>query len=291
MTRSRTTALADHLRAQIADGVLPTGQKLPSEAQLIAEHGVSRTVVREALGRLQAEGLIHTRRGAGSYALTPPSETTTPATRPVRTPEERLQLIEFRLAVETEGAALAAERRNEAQLAALRTELESFSAAERNPAQAMRHDFRFHRLLAEASGNPFLLDAVDGLGSAMITMPRTRITGSSESDGDAAKRDASPPGIAAPAHKGKRHKEGEHATGRPEHTGTEDAGTRSTTPWTAAAEGAASSLSGPSAHRQAAQEHGQILAAVAGEDPRAAAAGMRTHLTASRTRLLRDAGI
>lgn len=251
MTPSRTDALADRLRTQIAEGAVPPGHKLPSEAQLIAEHEVSRTVVREALGRLQAEGLIHTRRGAGSYALAPPAATTTPAVRPVRTVEDRLRLIEFRVAVETEAAALAAARRSTAQLTSLENKLEAFSSAEGNPAQAMQHDFRFHRLLAEAAGNPYLLDAVEGLGSTMITMPRTRIAGSSGTQ------------------TGNRAENGSSAANR---------------------SGAPPSSAGSSSHQQAAQEHGQILAAVATQDPQAAAAAMRTHLTASRSRLLRDSG-
>lgn len=272
-TPSRTAALADMLRAQIAEGALPPGQKLPSEAQLIAEHAVSRTVVREALGRLQAEGLIHTRRGAGSYALTPPIETTTPAAQPVRTAEDRLHLIEFRLAVETQAAALAAERRTRAQLDALRSELEACSAAEKNPAKAMQHDFRFHRILAEASGNPFFLNALDGLGSAMITMPRTRITGTPDPKGpgepDPARADRL---AAAPGDPTKR------ATSEPE-------ADRAQTGETAPNRTAQASATATSSHQQAAQEHGQILAAVATEDSRAAAAAMHLHLSSSRRRL------
>lgn len=272
MNRSRTAILTDHLRAQIADGSLPPGQKLPSEAQLITEHGVSRTVVREALGRLQAEGLIYTRRGAGSYALTPPAETTTPTARPVRTPEERLRLIEFRLAIETEGAALAAERRSQAHLQALSSELDAFSAAEGSPAQAMQHDFRFHRLLAEASSNPFLLDALDGLGSAMITMPRTRITSSPDIDeGDARKQHHGH----LWTQDGKRRRAAGSRTDGTDHGGSSHV--PASTP--------ALPPSSPSAHQQATREHGQILAAVTDRDPMAAAAAMRLHLSSSRMRL------
>ncbi|MFD1214798.1 winged helix-turn-helix domain-containing protein, partial [Arthrobacter sp. GCM10027362] len=73
MTRNLTATLVDELRARIVDGSLAPGEKLPSENTLIAEHGVSRTVVREAITRLQAEGLVHTRRGAGSFVLIPPA--------------------------------------------------------------------------------------------------------------------------------------------------------------------------------------------------------------------------
>ena len=74
MSRNLTADLASDLRRRIVDGVLAPGAKLPSENTLISEFGVSRTVVRSALTRLQAEGLVETERGRGSFALTPPSD-------------------------------------------------------------------------------------------------------------------------------------------------------------------------------------------------------------------------
>ncbi|APX32077.1 GntR family transcriptional regulator [Brachybacterium sp. P6-10-X1] len=182
MAAHRTAALVEELRRRIVDGEIAPGQKLPSESELIAAHDVSRTVVREAITRLRADGLVRTRRGAGSYALTPPadSEGAWPA-RPVRTVADRRALLELRTAVESEAAALAAERRSEADLAAMGDALARFAEVVGAPAAALEHDFAFHRAVAEASGNPFVLDLVDALGPTMIAMPRRRLEASADS--------------------------------------------------------------------------------------------------------------
>jgi GntR family transcriptional regulator, transcriptional repressor for pyruvate dehydrogenase complex len=177
MTRNLTATLVDELRARIVDGSFAPGEKLPSENTLIAEHGVSRTVVREAITRLQAEGLVHTRRGAGSFALIPPAaaEGGATAARAAKTLDERRHLLAFRAAIESEAAALAAGRRTGGQLALLDAALAAFDAAGDNPASAMSCDFDFHRSVAEASGNPYIIDAITGFGPAMIAMPPHRL--------------------------------------------------------------------------------------------------------------------
>lgn len=184
----RSDVLAESLREQIMSGAIAAGQKLPSESALITEHQVSRTVVREALGRLHAEGLITTRRGLGSFALTPPPLTSPSSTRPVRTLKDRLDVIDYRLALEPEAAALAAHRGGESgsfdqQLSALEATCHGFAHSAENPAQAIQHDFSFHRGIALLSGNPYLLDALDSLGPVMIAMPRTRLEGAHSEHG------------------------------------------------------------------------------------------------------------
>jgi GntR family transcriptional regulator, transcriptional repressor for pyruvate dehydrogenase complex len=177
MTRNLTADLAADLRSRIVDGVIQPGEKLPSENTLIGEFGVSRTVVRAALTRLQAEGLVETERGRGSFALTPPpaDPTSGPPARAVVTAEDRLHLLEFRMGVETEAAALAAGKRTERQLNAIRQALAEFTDSVEHPAHAMKADFEFHKAVAAASGNPFYTDCLTSLGQTMIAMPRTRL--------------------------------------------------------------------------------------------------------------------
>ncbi|MFI2105219.1 FadR/GntR family transcriptional regulator [Isoptericola sp. NPDC019693] len=167
-------ALVATLRRRIVEGDIAPGEKLPSEAALAVEHQVSRTVVREAIARLNLEGLVHTRRGSGSYALAPPAGDgeDVPVARSL---EDRLGLVDFRLGVETQAAALAAERRSDAHLDALAVRLRDLDGAQGHPATAMQHDFAFHRLVAEAAQNRYLLDALDRLGPQMIAMPRGRL--------------------------------------------------------------------------------------------------------------------
>ncbi|MEX5271924.1 FadR/GntR family transcriptional regulator [Kocuria sabuli] len=182
MSRNLTAALVDDLRARIVDGRIAPGERLPSESSLIAEHGVSRTVVREAVARLQAEGLVHTRRGSGSFALTPPAASA-PAGRPVRTLLDRRSLLAFRTGVESEAAALAATARDEQQLARMEESLLRTEQDADHPAAALEHDFEFHRTVAEASHNPYYVDALTGLGPAMITMPPRRLGGAAGTGG------------------------------------------------------------------------------------------------------------
>lgn len=175
MSRNLTADLAADLRQRIVDGAIQPGDKLPSENTLIGQFGVSRTVVRAALTRLQAEGLVETERGRGSFVLTPPPQGSTAGGRTVASMEDRLHLLDFRIGVEAEAAALAARNRSERQLQALSKALEDFSASGEHPAHAMKADYEFHRAIAAASGNPFYSDALASLGPTMIAMPRTRL--------------------------------------------------------------------------------------------------------------------
>lgn len=177
MSRNLTADLAADLRTRIVDGVIQPGDKLPSENTLIGEFGVSRTVVRAALTRLQAEGLVETERGRGSFALTPPTggPQAAPGGRAVVSMEDRLHLLEFRIGVEAEAAALAARNHSERQLKAVSKALEEFTASGDHPAHAMKSDYEFHRAIAAASGNPFYSDCLASLGQTMIAMPRTRL--------------------------------------------------------------------------------------------------------------------
>ncbi|MCW4465668.1 GntR family transcriptional regulator [Glutamicibacter sp. MNS18] len=174
MKPNLTTTLVQYLREQISSGRIAPGEKLPSENTLIAEQGVSRTVVREALTRLQAEGLVHTRRGAGSFALTPPARDESGRPPMPRTLAERRQLIEFRMGFESQAAALAASHHPAAALAELDSALAAFRAAGPHASRAMSCDYDFHLAVARASGNRYLVQAVEQFGPAMIAMPRER---------------------------------------------------------------------------------------------------------------------
>jgi GntR family transcriptional regulator, transcriptional repressor for pyruvate dehydrogenase complex len=162
------------LKDKILAGDLPAGHKLPSEAELIEEFGVSRTVVREAVTRLRAEGLVETFHGRGSFVLAMPESTSfTVESAAIRTHHDVLDMIDFRLGIECEAAALAAARLDDAGGAAIRKALEAFVKA--TPQDQVEADFGFHRAVAAASGNRFYLDLLDSLGPMMIMLPRTRL--------------------------------------------------------------------------------------------------------------------
>ncbi|MGV9801049.1 FadR/GntR family transcriptional regulator [Mycobacterium sp. NPDC003449] len=172
------------LKDKIFAGDLPPGHKLPSESELIEEFGVSRTVVREAVTRLRAEGLVETFQGRGSFVLAVPEPTSfTVESAAIRTHRDVLDMVDFRLGVECEAAALAAARLDDRGSEAVRAALADFVAAA--PQDAVEADFRFHRAIAEVSGNRFYVDLLDSLGPMMIMLARTRL-GDTHSITDAA---------------------------------------------------------------------------------------------------------
>lgn len=171
-----TAGVVDQLRQSMVAGHLLPGDKLPSEAGLEKQFSVSRTVVREALSRLHAAGLVETYRGKGTFVLTKPSGLAfAVAPGEVRSHQDRLDLLDFRVGVEAESAALAARRRNGTELKAIGRALENFSRAEQSPRVAVEADFEFHRSIAIGSHNRFYVDLIMSLGASMITMPQTRI--------------------------------------------------------------------------------------------------------------------
>ncbi|MEZ0491837.1 FadR/GntR family transcriptional regulator [Kineococcus sp. TBRC 1896] len=173
---TRTQSLVDALRARIVEGDLAPGRAVPSENELVAEFGVSRTVVREAMSRLQAAGLVETLRGRGSFVLARPSgEPFGVDVGGLRSLGERVELLEFRVAVETEAAALAALRRDEEGLAALGRAADAFARVVDRPADAVAADFAFHLAVASASGNRYLRELLGSLGEPMIAMPSARL--------------------------------------------------------------------------------------------------------------------
>lgn len=173
--RPLSDGVVEDLRERIVSGEVSPGDKVPSESELMARHGVSRTVVREAVSRLQAEGLVHTRRGSGSFALAPPPSDPTRTLPVPRTLAQRRELLAFRVGVEAEAAALAAAHRSPQALAMLDRALADFAAAGAHPSAALLSDFDFHRAVAQAAHNSYLLRAVSDLGPTMIAMPRRRL--------------------------------------------------------------------------------------------------------------------
>jgi len=176
--RKLTRELIERLRADISSGRLAPGARLPSEQEIASQTGVSRTVVREAVAALRAEGLVVTRQGVGAFVA---SEHTR---RPFRIePEglgsvaEVLDVMELRAGVEIEAAGLAAERASSAALRRIGAALKELEQAIRSGSQAVAEDFRFHREIAAATGNGQLLRFLDFLGLRVIPRHTIRVEG------------------------------------------------------------------------------------------------------------------
>lgn len=172
--------LVNTLSQQILLGTLKPGQKLPPENTIVAQHGVSRTVVREALSRLQASGLVETRHGVGTFVIE--REAQSGLRLNVDTALSVRGILELRMGLETQAAALAARRRSDEQLLRMRQALDDYQAALANDDSCVEADTSFHLLIAEATGNTFFTEIMQHLGNAMI--PRTRVNAAERGDAD-----------------------------------------------------------------------------------------------------------
>jgi GntR family transcriptional regulator, transcriptional repressor for pyruvate dehydrogenase complex len=172
--RSLAHDVVDALGGRIRAGSLAPGEKLPTEAAIMEEFGVSRTVVREAISRLQAAGLVATRHGVGTFVvgLGDPS-TFRISPEHLGTLQDVIAVLELRIAVETESAALAAMRRTPANVETLRKALRTFMSALEQGRDAVGADFQFHLEIARATQNHHFADLMATLGGMMI--PRARL--------------------------------------------------------------------------------------------------------------------
>ena len=151
--------IAQVIERDIADGTLARGQRLPTEAALSLQFGVSRNVLREAMARLKRDGLIETRQGLGGFVCeTPPSLTWRIGTENLSDQDDLRYIFELRAEVETGAAALAAERRTEAQLFRIQDSLVRMGEAASSGADGVDADAAFHRSIAEAANNPYYRD-------------------------------------------------------------------------------------------------------------------------------------
>ncbi len=183
--RNLSTELVDALTQQIRDGALNPGQKLPTEAAIMETFNVSRTVVREAISRLQAAGRVETRHGIGTFVL-PPTAQEPGGFRigpdQLATLRDVIALLELRIGIETEAAALAAVRRQDGHLRSMAQALQAFAQAVERGESSVSADFQFHQDIAKATGNPHFTELLHSLGPGVI--PRHRLASAMPPDED-----------------------------------------------------------------------------------------------------------
>jgi len=158
---------------KIHDKTWKPGDKLPTEAEIMQEYGVSRTVVREAISRLQAARMVETRHGIGTFLLEPPLAPLRLDARDAVTMLDVMAVLELRITVETEAARLAAQRRTEQDLAQLRRTLAAFEAQIEPGGDTIGADQAFHQQVAIATGNRYFHEILAQMGASII--PRTRV--------------------------------------------------------------------------------------------------------------------
>ncbi len=177
------SSLTDKVIATVSDdiqrGVLRPGDKVPTELALMKQLSVSRSVVREAMSRLQAAKIVETRHGVGTFILdAKQTEAVTLQAADLSNMLDVMAIIEFRIDMEAAAAGLAATRRTEQHLKHIAASLERFELElQRGSTDTVAHDVDFHLQIARASGNRYFFDVLSQLGRGVS--PRTRL-GSAE---------------------------------------------------------------------------------------------------------------
>lgn len=178
--RNLTGEVVERLANGIRCGLLAPGERLPTEQELMSALGVSRTVVREAVAALKAEGLVTTRQGSGAFVAADGSRV--PFRIQPEGPasiEDVLGVMELRIAVEIEAAGLAAARASPALVAAIMTALAAVDAAIARGESAVLEDFAFHTAIAAGTGNRHYVQFLAFLGRHVI--PRQSVRAQSTS--------------------------------------------------------------------------------------------------------------
>jgi GntR family transcriptional repressor for pyruvate dehydrogenase complex len=157
------------LRKRISAGEYGSSGKLPTESQMTTIFGVSRTVVREAIAALAADGLVQSRQGAGVFVVAnAASPFTAIGAESSNKISVALNVLEVRMGIEIESAGLAAVRRSNSQDAAIQEAWNEFERLLKLGTPTGKTDFAFHRAIAAATNNPFYIEVLDGLGSRTI---------------------------------------------------------------------------------------------------------------------------
>lgn len=153
--------VAQQLSGLIADGTIKPGDRLPSERVLADKLGVSRPTIREAMIALEISGVIEIRTGSGIYATK----------KQIQQPQLELgdkgvgpfEILEIRFIVESEACALAAARISKEQINALKITLAEMQEEEKRPDASEQADWKFHRIIAEATQNSAVISIIDWL--------------------------------------------------------------------------------------------------------------------------------
>lgn len=183
---SLTQRVTHELEAQILKNNLQPGERLPAVQALAEQFGVSRTVIREAIGALAAKGLLEVRHGSRTLVRRPGVETVQQSMALyLRTGQglDQAKVNQVRRVLEVEIAAIAAERRTEEDLAALKTLLDEMTEIVHNQADLPSHrerfianDVEFHAALARATHNELFALLLNAIADIMLEVRQLGFT-------------------------------------------------------------------------------------------------------------------
>lgn len=160
------------IREEIDSGQLAPGSRLPTEQQFAEQLNVSRSVIREAIAQLKADGVLIGKRGLGSYISQTPAGTVFRFPKKRDTISDLAQMFEMRLWIETQAASIAAQRRDDEDLQRMKRALQEMHDNNDLKAAALA-DVEFHRAIAEATKNDYFISFHDFLRSQLADARKT----------------------------------------------------------------------------------------------------------------------
>jgi len=170
-SRKRADQVRDRIVELIRDQGFQEGDKLPTEAQLMAKFGVGRSSVRAAVQSLVGLGIVELRPGRGAFVRRLSVEDLVSMVQGAVQLEfsAAVHLHEVRAMIETTAARLAAHRRSEADLDEAQWQIDRYADAHARSDRddAIDADVRFHRTIVAASGNPVLLSMFDSISALL----------------------------------------------------------------------------------------------------------------------------
>jgi GntR family transcriptional repressor for pyruvate dehydrogenase complex len=173
----RTMHVVNHIRTLIENGSLRPGDKIPPEREFARQLNVSRASLRTGIGYLAAMGVMKVKHGVGTFVADGPAAFGKDSVSMIGALHgfQSWQMFEARLLIESNLAALAAERGTEEHFTALAEEVAEIFAALESPAEFLIHDVLFHRIVAQASGNPILAALMETITSALYDRRRKTV--------------------------------------------------------------------------------------------------------------------
>jgi GntR family transcriptional repressor for pyruvate dehydrogenase complex len=173
----RTMQVVNHVRTLLEQGALQPGDKIPPEREFARKLKISRASLRTGIGYLAAMGVMKIKHGVGTFVSDGPPELgkTTLSLMGALHGFQSWQMFEARIILETNLAALAAERGKEEHQVAMAEEVGEMFASLESPGEYLIHDVMFHRIIAQASGNPILAAIMESVTSSMYDKRRKTV--------------------------------------------------------------------------------------------------------------------
>ena len=173
----RTMHVVNHVRSLIENGTLQPGDKIPPEREFARSLKISRASLRTGIGYLAAMGVMKIRHGVGTFVADGPPDLGKASLSLIGALHgfQTWQMFEARIILESSLAALAAERGKEEHHTAMAEEVAEMYAALDTPVEYLIHDVLFHRIIAQASGNPILAAVMETVTSSMYDKRRKTV--------------------------------------------------------------------------------------------------------------------